>query len=161
MANLFELNQAIENVKNNQDQIDPDTLQDTLDSIQLTINDKLDSIASWIDDNQADIDFLGRRMADMRVKKASLTKLNDRLMNYMTSAIDQSGKKQIKTEHHILKPRNYRGKVVIDDTTLIPAEYMHTQTVQLADKAKLYEDLKTGKDIPGASLQENRKTRIL
>ena len=84
----------------------------------------------------------------------------DRLNQYITDAIDNAGLKEIRTEHHILKPRNYRDSVIVEEIRKLPIDYVVEEKTIKADKKKLYEDLKAGKEITGAHLKANRKTLI-
>ena len=106
--NLFELNEKYHELEQ-RDDLDPETLKDTLDSINDSREVKLDNIANWIENNQADIDFLDKKIKQLQADKKSLVNRTKSLMEYMTTAIDDSGLKELKTENHILKPRNYRA----------------------------------------------------
>lgn len=53
--NLFELNQAYRELEE-RDDLDLETLKDTLDSIEGAREVKLDNIATWIDKNKEDIE---------------------------------------------------------------------------------------------------------
>lgn len=162
--NLFEINDAIKKVKKMADDhpdMDADALTDTLDSLQATREQKLDGIAGWIEDNKSDEDWLSGKIKELTQAKKHLQSQSDSLMKYMTDVIDKAGYKAMKTEHHILKPRNYRASVVVSDSMKIPKSYILTKTEERIDKKQLYKDLKAGTEVPGAHLEPNRKTRIL
>lgn len=55
--NLFEINDAIKQIVD-KDDIDPQTLKDTLDALAITRDEKLDGLAGLIERDTADIDFL-------------------------------------------------------------------------------------------------------
>lgn len=157
--NLFELNETYRKLEQ-RDDLDETTLKDTLDSINDSRETKLDNIANWIENNQADIDFLDKKIKQLREEKQALSNKNNSLMEYMTTAIDDSGLKELKTENHILKPRNYRASVYISDEKDIPSEYIEVKTEEKVNKAALYKALKNGEIINGAELKPNRKTVI-
>lgn len=157
--NLFELNEKYRKLEQ-RDDLDPETLKDTLDSINDSREVKLDNIANWIENNQADIDFLDKKIKQLREEKQALSNKNNSLMDYMTTAIDDSGLKELKTENHILKPRNYRASVSIINEDDIPSEYIEVKTEEKVNKAALYKALKNGEIINGAELKPNRKTVI-
>ncbi|MBD5429686.1 siphovirus Gp157 family protein [Lactobacillus sp.] len=159
MNNIFEINAAIKAVQ--EKDLDPEVIQDTLDSLALARDKKLDGVAGWIESNNAKIDWLSEKIKQLQDVKKHFNNQNIRLMDYLTAAIDNTGKKEIKTAHHLLKPRNYRDSVVVENSEELPADYIKLEEVQKIDKAKLYEDLKKGKEITGAHLKENRKTRIM
>ena len=157
--NLFELNEKYRELEQ-RDDLDPETLKDTLDSISDSREVKLDNIANWIENNQADIDFLDKKIKQLQADKKSLINRTKSLMEYMTTAIDDSGLKELKTENHILKPRNYRASVYISNEKDIPSEFVKFKAVETIDKKAIYELLKNGETVRGAELKPNRKTVI-
>ena len=136
--NLFELNEKYRELEQ-RDDLDPETLKDTLDSINDSREVKLDNIANWIENNQADIDFLDKKIKQLQADKKSLVNRTKSLMEYMTTAIDDSGLKELKTENHILKPRNYRASVYISNEKDIPSEFVKFKAVETIDKKAIYE----------------------
>ena len=157
--NLFELNEKYHELEQ-RDDLDPETLKDTLDSINDSREVKLDNIANWIENNQADIDFLDKKIKQLQADKKSLVNRTKSLMEYMTTASDASGLKELKTENHILKPRNYRASVYISNEKDIPSEFVKFKAVETIDKKAIYELLKNGETVRGAELKPNRKTVI-
>ena len=157
--NLFELNEKYRELEQ-RDDLDPEALKDTLDSISDSREVKLDNIANWIENNQANIDFLDKKIKQLQADKKSLVNRTKSLMEYMTTAIDDSGLKELKTENHILKPRNYRASVYISDEKEIPSEFIKFKAVESIDKKAIYELLKNGETVRGAELKPNRKTVI-
>lgn len=157
--NLFELNEKYRKLEQ-RDDLDETMLKDTLDSINDSREVKLDNIANWIENNQADIDFLDKKIKQLQADKKSLVNRTKSLMEYMTMVIDDSGLKELKTENHILKPRNYRASVYISNEKDIPSEFVKFKAVETIDKKAIYELLKNGETVRGAELKPNRKTVI-
>ena len=135
--NLFELNEKYRELEQHDD-LDPETLKDTLDSINDSREVKLDNITNWIENNQADIDFLDKKIKQLQADKKSLVNRTKSLMEYMTTAIDDSGLKELKTEKHILKPRNCRASVYISNEKEIPSEFIKFKAVESIDKKSIY-----------------------
>lgn len=156
--NVFELNTAIKAIQ--QKDIDPETLADTLESLELPRNEKLDNVASWIEQNQMKLNWLKDKKRQLSAVEASIKKQTENLQKFLTTAIDDSGQKEIQTENHILKPRNYKDSVVIEATKDLPVDYIVCSEVVKPNKKLIYEDLKKGKTIKGAHLKPNRKTVI-
>ncbi|WP_346703902.1 siphovirus Gp157 family protein [Ligilactobacillus agilis] len=157
--NLFELNQAYRELEE-RDDLDLETLKDTLDAIEGAREVKLDSLASWIEKNKMQIDWVTEKVKDLQAKKASLTNLNKSLQGYMTQSLDDAGIKELQTKNHILKPRNYKASVVVDSLDDLPEEFKQTKTEVTADKKELYKVLKDGQEVPGVHLKPNRGTVI-
>ena len=156
--NVFELNTAIKQVQ--EMDIDSETLADTLESLELPRNEKLDNVASWIEENKMKIEWLKGKRKQLSDVETQLKKQTDRLQDFLTQAIDDSGKKEIQTENHLLKPRNYRDSVIVEATKDLPIDYVIRKEVIQPDKKLLYKDLKAGKEISGAHLKSNRNTVI-
>ncbi|PAY58908.1 hypothetical protein A8C46_10800, partial [Ligilactobacillus salivarius] len=131
--NLFELNQTYRDLEERED-LDPEVLADTLDSINDAREIKLDNIAYWIEKNKMQLDWLSEKLKDLRAKQTSLNNLNRSLQDYMTRALDDAGIKELQTENHILKPRNYKASVIVDSLDNLPEEFKQTKTEVTADK---------------------------
>lgn len=157
--NLFELNQAYKDLET-RDDLDTEVLADTLEAIADEREVKLDNVATWIEKNKMQIDWIAEKVRDLQTKKASLTNLNKSLQGYMTQSLDDAGIKELQTENHILKPRNYKASVVVDSLDDLPEEFKQTKTEVTADKKELYKVLKDNQEIPGAHLKPNRGTVI-
>lgn len=160
---LYKLNEKYQELAEKMDDpdVDPEVLKDTLDSIQDARDQKLDAIAWLIEQNTKDIEWDSQKLKDYQNDKRIKQNKNESLMRYMTTAIDQSGLKEIHTDNHVYKPRNYRASVEITDEDKLPKDYLVVKTEEKVDKKQLYKDLKNGTEVPGAELKPNRKTRIL
>lgn len=156
--NVFELNNAIKQLQ--EKDIDPDTLADTLESLELPRNEKLDNVASWIEQNQMKLNWLKDKKRQLSEVETSIKNQTERLQEFLTKAIDDSGQKEIQTKNHILKPRNYKDSVVVEATKKLPIDYIVCSEVIKPNKKLIYKDLKKGKQIKGAHLKLNRKTVI-
>ena len=156
--NVFELNATIKAVQ--EKDLDPETLKDTLESLELPRNEKLDNVATWIENNQMKLNWLKDKKRQLSDVESSIKNQTDRLQEFLTAAIDDSGQKEIRTENHILKPRNYKDSVIVEATEKLPTDYIVCSEVVKPNKKLIYEDLKKGKSIRGAHLKSNRKTVI-
>lgn len=156
--NVFELNNTIKAVK--EKNLDPETLKDTLESLELPRNEKLDNVATWIEENNMKLQWLKEKKRQLSDVETSIKNQNERLQEFLTKAIDDSGQKEIQTENHILKPRNYKDSVIVEETKKLPIDYIICSEVVKPNKKLIYEDLKKGKSIRGAYLKKNRKTVI-
>ena len=161
---LFELNEKFDAIvamiEDDDNEIDEQVLIDTLESIELDRDLKLDNIATLIERNNAYANAYAEKQKKLQAAKKQLQTANERLQWYMTQAMDQAGMKELKTENHMLRPRNYKASVVVDDTSAIPEQYMVTKTTVTPDKNAIFKVLKAGEEVPGTHLEPNRKTVI-
>lgn len=161
--NLFDLNEnyrKVESLFDDGADVSEQVLKDTLESIGEARDIKLDHIAFLIERNTAKGDFYAKKIKELQLAKKSAENTVNRLNAYMTSAMDDAGLKELQTENHVLKPRNYKASVVIDNTHAIPDQYMVSKLTIAPDKTAIYKALKTGKEVKGAHLKTNRKTVI-
>lgn len=162
MSNLFQLNDQFKELSQ-RDDLDPTILADTLDAIEDTWTDKVNNIANWIESLDADVDWLTKKKRSISDELTYRKNLRNNLMVYLTSAIDDRGLKEVRTDNFILRPRSYRQKTVIEDENKIPTEYRNYEKYQGmfdVDKSAIYKALKDGKQVPGAHLKPNRKVMI-
>lgn len=157
--NLFELNKKYKELEERED-LDPAVIADTLEAIADEREVKLDNVATWIEKNKMQIDWVTEKVKALQAKKASLTNLNKHLQSYMTQSLDDAGIKELQTENHILKPRNYKASVVVDSLEDLPESFKQIKTEVTADKKELYNVLKNGQEVPGVHLKPNRGTVI-
>ena len=134
--NVFELNNAIKTIK--EKNLDPETLADTLESLELPRNEKLDNVASWIEENNMKLQWLKDKKRQLSEVETSIKNQNERLQEFLTRAIDGSGQKEIQTENHILKPRNYKDSVIVEATEKLPIDYIVCSEVVKPNKKLIY-----------------------
>ena len=144
----------------NRDDLNPEILQDTLDSISASIGDKADNIASWMEQLQKDVDFDAKKIKIMQQDKRSKENKIKSLNDYLVSSIDQAGIKNLRTEKYHISARNYRASTIVEDVNKLSPDYVETVTTYKPDKTKIYQKLKAGEDVPGARLVPNRKAVI-
>lgn len=152
--NLFELNETYKELEN-RDDLDELTLKDTLDSIADARDVKCDNIARWIEKLKSDEEFLKNKKAEISQALTSTVAKKKNLIEYLTSALDQAGLKELKTKNYILKTRNYKASVVVDNLDELSEEFKREKVEVTADKTALYQALQTRK-IKGAHLKPNK-----
>lgn len=157
--NLFELNQTYRDLEERED-LDSEVLADTLDSINDAREIKLDNIATWIDKNKATVEWATEKIKELQEAKKYMINQNSKLQEYMTQVLDDAGIKQLLTKNHILRTRNYKAKVVVDNLDKLPDEFKKISTETKADKVQIFKTLSAGQEVPGAHLKPNRGTVI-
>lgn len=159
MSNLFELNNNYRELQQ-MENVDYETIKDTLEAIDEDRNTRLDNIAWLMESNEDKANRLKDKAKEFTQEANRLIKKNKSLMRYMTEVIDDMGVKEVQTENHILKPRNYKAAIEITDESMIPNNFKEMVVTEKIDKPNLYQALKSGEVIPGATLKPNRKTVI-
>ena len=161
--NIFELNEnyrKVEALFDDGADVSEQALKDTLESIGEARDVMLDHLAFLVERNTAKTDFYAKKIKELQLAKKSAENAVNRCQAYMTSAMDDADLKELQTENHVLKPRNYKASVVVDDASVIPDQYMVTKTTVTPDKNALFKALKAGEEVPGVHTKPNRKTVI-
>lgn len=101
-----------------------------------------------------------KKKLDFANKQKALENQNERLNEFLTYQLKLQNTTNLKTDNHVLHLRNFKQRVCVPDVQQIPIDYVIVKETRTADKTKLYQDLKNGKQIIGASLEENKKVLI-
>ncbi|CAM2774129.1 siphovirus Gp157 family protein [Fructilactobacillus fructivorans] len=157
--NLYKLSGKYNELQN-RDDLDEDTVRDTLEAIDDSFNEKANNIAGWIENNDEEINGLDKLIKQRQERKKHLKNLNKNLNAYLTGGMKAKGVKHLNFDDKRLSLRNYRQSVIIPNINEIPEEYITEKVEKKADKKKAYQDLKAGNKIKGMDLQNNERTRI-
>lgn len=159
---LYKLTKAYREIQD-YDDLDPQIMADTLDSIKDPLKEKLDNIAWMIDQLESD----SKKLKDKAKSFDEISKQKqhraDYLNQYMRDSLNAAGIKKIQTDNHVISVRGFRASTIIDDEDKVPAKYRNYAKYQGlfdVDKKAVYKDLKAGKEVPGTHLKSNQKAVI-
>lgn len=152
MTNLFNLSRDFMELQNELDNIDPEVLQDTLDAIQASMDEKIDNTIGLIRSVEGDIDTVDKEIKRLQAVKKQRENLKNKIKSYLQDMLDYRQLDNYRTsKNYVFKKRNAPSKSVTDEK-LIPDEYWLSQAPKLNAK-QLTDDLKAGKEVPGAELK--------
>jgi seryl-tRNA synthetase len=129
-----------------------------LEQLEGEINEKVENIAKVIKSIDAQVKVIKdeeKRLADRR---KAMEAEAERLKDYTFTTLQNAGLSKIKGSLLTVSLQNNKPSVVVDETELAD-EWLIPQPPK-PDKARLYEALKEGKVIPGATLQNSQSIRI-
>lgn len=139
-------------LQNELDNIDPEVLQDTLDAIQASMDEKIDNTIGLIRSVEGDIDTVDKEIKRLQAVKKQRENLKNKIKSYLQDMLDYRQLDNYRTsKNYVFKKRNAPSKSVTDEK-LIPDEYWLSQAPKLNAK-QLTDDLKAGKEVPGAELK--------
>ena len=156
--NLFELTQKYQNVLEIAEQLDEETLKDTLDSIDDAINVKIENTAYVIKSLESNITVIDEEMKRLSAMKSAQTNNIRNLKEYMQNAMESVGLEKVEGKLIKVSIQNNPQSVKIENEEALQ-NYMVEQPKKL-DKRSLMEDLKKGIEVEGAELQQKRSIRI-
>lgn len=159
MSNIFEINERYLQVLDIWDDADPQLIQDTLDSIESEMHEKVDNIIKIKRSVDGDVDVIDAEIKRLQKMKKQKENLSDKLKGYLAIMLEQRGLQKYKTPtNHIYKRKN-APSVVITNESLIDDAYYIPQPPKL-NKAQIKEDIKAGADVEGAELRASESLVI-
>lgn len=156
--NLFELTQNYQNVLEIAEQLDAETLRDTLDSIDEAINSKVENTAYVIKQLDANVAAIDTEIKRLQAMKSAQTNNAKNLKLYIQESMEKVGLDKVQGNLIKVSIQNNPQSVKVDNEEALK-EYMVEQPKKL-DKRSLLEDLKQGIEVYGAELQQTRSLRI-
>lgn len=140
---------------------DTETLQDTMEAISGEIEVKADGYAKVMKELEGDVAMLKaeeKRLSDRRkVIENNISAMKRNLEESMIAV----GKEKFKTDLFSFNIQKNPARVVIEDESKVPAEYLVEQAPKI-DRKALLKDLKDGKtfSVDFARLEQGKSLRI-
>lgn len=141
--------------------IDEETKLDTIEALGLDeeIETKVENYAKVIRNLEAENTAYKAEEERLKKKRDTNSKKIEWLKDHAQEAMEITGKTKIKGELFTLSIQNTKASVVVDEAKL-PEKYWTKKVTEAPNKKELYDLLKAGEEIEGATLQENRSLRI-
>lgn len=160
MANLFNLNQDYKELLDLMEQgIEPEVLKDTMESIEASIDVKVDNTIGLIRSVEGDIETVDKEIKRLQTVKKQKQTFIHTLKTLLQDMLEYRQLQNYRTTtNYIYKHRN-APSVFITNEKLIDKSYFIEQAPKL-DKKALKEDIQNGADVPGAELHESESLVI-
>ncbi|EOU3548666.1 siphovirus Gp157 family protein [Listeria monocytogenes] len=156
---LYELTESYQNVLDIAEQLEAETLKDTLDAITESIEVKAENTAKVIKTVNAEIEALDTEIKRMSSRKSTLKNNVESMKRYLKEELEKVGLDKVKGQHLTIRIQNNPQGVLVEDESKLGA-YLVEQPKKL-DRKAILADLKDGKEIDGAEIQQGRSLRIL
>lgn len=155
--NLYELSLSFQEVQNMD--LDPEVMQDTLDSIEDAIENKAENIAKLIRNLESDVSAYKEEEDRLKTKRQATENKVKWLKTYLEVNMKLTGKTKFKSGMFNFSIQKNPASVNILDERIIPEEFLIPQLPKI-DKTSLKEILKRGIEVPGAELKQTEGLRI-
>lgn len=166
MSSLYEIAAHYQELLAEVDETDEisEGLQQALLAIDDSLQDKILNIVRHIENLEAESHMLDQRRTDVThrwyIRAAKLNKQIYSLKQYVMNSMKQCNMNKVKTiDFNVSIVKNPPMLKIIDEE-IIPYEYELTTVEKEWDTARLREDLKAGKEIPGATLLQGEHLKI-
>lgn len=161
MANLYEI---AEEYKNAIDKLEIDengevTNPEILEQLRDHLNEKVESISLGIKGIETLVNGIKaeeKKLVERRRAKENKVKY---LKEYIANAMLNAGEPNIETARCRVFFRNSES-VVVKEVRQLPEQYQRVDTVVTANKPAIKNALKSGENIPGATLVQNQNLQI-
>jgi uncharacterized small protein (DUF1192 family) len=143
--------------------MDEDEIQafnDTLEAVLGEIEVKADGYAVVLAEIEGRINTVNREIGRLEAIESALSNTRRRMIDRLKTAMENIGKKEIKTDLHRFKIVGNGGKQPLDiNEGCVPEEYLKTEVKQVPDKDKIRKALESGECLTFAHL-EDRGTHL-
>lgn len=158
---LYELSDAMNQVAQMiEDGVDIESLQDTLESIEISFQEKAESIIKLHRSKVAEMEIVKAERLRLEHREATLKKSADWLRNYVESQMKRTGVAKIPSTLFGITLANNPVKVDVYDEFMIPEKYYRSSVVKAPDKAAIKAAIEDGIDVQGARLVQEQSLRI-
>ncbi|MCD8914243.1 siphovirus Gp157 family protein [Staphylococcus simulans] len=153
MASLYNLSEGYKEVLDKMDEgYSFEDIKDTLDAIKADMDTKVDNIIGLKRSAEGDVEIIDKEIKRLQTLKKQKLNLADKLKGYLQDMLEVQELTNYRTsKNYVFKKRNAPSKSITDEN-LIPKEYWLSQAPKLNAK-QLTDDLKAGKEVPGAELK--------
>jgi len=138
--------------------MDEDEIQafnDTLEAVLGEIEVKADGYAVVMAEIEGRINIINKEIGRLEAIESALSNTRRRMVDRLKTAMEDIGKKEIKTDLHKFKIVNNGGKLPMTvQEDCVPEEYTKTEVKITPDKDKIRAALESGEVLPFASLGE-------
>lgn len=114
---------------------DEDAIIDTIEGIEGEIESKADGYACVLTQMDSDDEALTKEIERLQKRRAAIRNNKERLKSRLQDAMELTGKYKFKTERFSFNIQNNPPKVVVDDVTAIPKQFLIPQEPKQDTKA--------------------------
>jgi hypothetical protein len=141
--------------------LDEQTIADTLEGMEGSIEDKAKNVAFWIKNTEATAAAIKEARQAMAEREKSLLNRADRCRQYLLDCLNMVGKQKVETPFFVISTRNNAESVVLDDASLLPVEYLRViPESKEPDKKAIKEAIQAGTLVMGAHLERTQSLSI-
>lgn len=142
--------------------LDEQTIADTLESMSGDLEVKANNTARVIRNMQSLAASIKEAESAMAARRKALEARAERVMRYLLDSMQHAGIQKIESPHFTISVRQNPPAVVINESGLVPAEFMRQPEPPppSPDKKAIGDALKAGREVPGAHLARGVRLEI-
>lgn len=155
---LYELTGKYNQLLEMAESVDPETLADTLESLEDSINSKVENTAKVIRSLESDNEAIANEIKRLEAMKKTRANNIARLKDYLKEQMEVVGADKIQGELFTVRLQFNPEKLVVTDETMLTQYFI--QPEPKLDTRAVKEALKAGEELQGAELVRERSLRI-
>lgn len=157
--NLYELSNSYQAILSMQEDLDEDLFLDTLSSIEEPLNEKVENIAKFIRNLEAEKTMFKEESQRLAEKATSRENKIKSLKRYLQDSLEAAGLDKVKGQLFTVAIQNSPMSLNVVDERKIKLDYFEEQKPKLNRKL-LLDALKSGAEVEGAEIKQGRHIRI-
>jgi len=142
------------------DDLPPEAIADTLESLSGTFQDKAANVAAYIRTLDTEAAAIEDARKAMERRQTALERHADRLRNYLKSQMERTGIPRVKNSWVTVRVQPNPPSVVIEDETMLPDRFKQPVTTLKLLKSDIARALKAGQSVFGARLEQTTRLVI-
>ncbi|HHQ0469918.1 TPA: siphovirus Gp157 family protein [Listeria innocua] len=158
MPTLYSIQDKYQQLLNLAEQLDPELLKETLESIDDELETKAENVAFVIKELEGQSLILEKETKRLAERKNTINNNVKRLKQSLFDAMITANKQKIKTNLFTLDIRKNPPSIIVEDESKL-LNYLIEQPKKI-DKTKLGDDLKKGIEVPGAKIIQTERLQI-
>ena len=142
------------------EQIDEQTITDTLDGLRGGLEEKFKNIALYMGNIKSSAQSIKEQEKLMSVRRKRLEDQHAKMNKYLKAKMEECEITRIECPYFVMSIQKNPASLKIDDEKDIPEDYKSYETVCKIDKARAKSDLKDGIRVFGARLESGTRLVI-
>jgi DNA repair exonuclease SbcCD ATPase subunit len=159
---LYEISNSLRDLLDELDEAEGELSEDLehrLDVATMALTEKIDNVLAFAAEREAYADALRGEMERLGKRAKSVEATADSLRKYVLTSMRRAGIPKVEGLRFTARTQANPGRVVVDDESKIPQEFVNTRTESYIDKRALRDALLKN-DVPGAHIEQSISLRI-
>jgi hypothetical protein len=141
--------------------LDDESFNDTMEALELELEDKLFNTAAYMQNIEADAKALKEAEDRIKARRIIIENKAKRLKEYVRFNLEHSGIPKIDRPEFKLSLRKGVESVNVKEESLVPEKYIVTKTIKSVDKKLASKALKSGEIINGLELKRGKSSLLI
>ena len=160
--NLYELSEEyVEafNTLTSMDELDGQTIDDTLEGLVGDLHYKMLNVAKYQQSLVAEAVAIKDAVSNMQARQKTLNNKADSMKRYLSEMMQKTGELKVSDQYVALSFRKSES-ILIEDDKKIDIDFMTVKTTRTVNKVEIKRALKSGKEVAGAALLVKQNLQI-